>query len=80
MCVFAHLCSLGTNKITMRGKKIQKTLSGKNVPNAGPYSLPNTFFLFFFLIICRSCTRKQSFGYFCSELEMHVLVEVLVRD
>ncbi len=32
MCVFEHLCSLGTtNKITKQGKKIQKTLSGKKM-------------------------------------------------
>jgi hypothetical protein len=45
MCVFAHLCSLGANKIMKRGKKYRRHCPGKNVPNAVFYS--RTFFLNF---------------------------------
>ncbi len=40
----------------------------------------NLFCFFFDFVVCRFCTSKRCFGYFCLLLAMRVLVEVLVCD
>jgi hypothetical protein len=40
----------------------------------------NLFCFFLDFVVCRFCTSKQCFGYFCLGSAMRVLVEVLVCD
>jgi hypothetical protein len=40
----------------------------------------NLFCFFLDFVVCRFCTSRRCFGYFCLGLAMQVLVEVLVRD
>ncbi len=42
-------------------------------------SLPKLFFVFF-SVVCRYCTRRQSYGNFCLRLVMQVFVDVFVCD